>query len=278
MPQVSPMSCVSFIACLLLMVVLDSCQDHSAESGRNATSPAPAIPLINYTARSYFPHDTTSYTEGLLIHNGELYESTGHVDQVPSSRSLFGVVDLHTGKITVKAEKEKYFGEGISFLNNKVYQLTYKTQVGFIYDAGTFKQLDTFRYANREGWGLTTDGTQLIMSDGTDELTFFDPIGFRPLKKLKVTENGVPRDSLNELEYIRGFLYANIWYNNHIVKIDLSNGKVVGELDLGELAADARQKHPDADALNGIAYDSATDKIYVTGKLWPNIYEIDFLH
>jgi len=225
-----------------------------------------------------FPHDTTSYTEGFLVHDGELFESTGHVPEFPYTRSLFGVVDRRTGKIAVKVDRESYFVEGIAFLNKKIYQLTYKTQVGFIYDAKTFRQLDSFRYANAEGWGMTTDGIHLIMSDGTAELTFADPAGFRLIKKLKVTENGMPRDSLNELEYIKGFIYANIWYNDHIVKIDPVTGKVVAKLDLTSLGFQARLKHPDEDALNGIAYDAVADKIYVTGKLWPNIYQLNFPH
>ncbi len=252
--------------------------DSEKLDGPYATPAVPAIPVINYTVSDYFPHDTTSYTEGFLVHEGKLYESTGHVDEVPSTRSLFGVVDLHTGRIGVKAEKENYFGEGIAFLKNKVYQLTYKTQVGFIYDARSFKQIGSFRFDNKEGWGLTTDGVRLIMSDGTDELTYLDPAGLKPVRKLKITENGMRRDSLNELEYIKGFIYANIWYNDHIVKIDPSNGKVIGELDLSPLTFNERLKYPDANVLNGIAYDSAKDKIYITGKLWPNIYQIDFPH
>ncbi|HZE84315.1 MAG TPA: glutaminyl-peptide cyclotransferase, partial [Puia sp.] len=187
---------------LLCACLLYGCSDSTNSSENNVVPAAPVTPLIAFTVMDDFPHDTTSYTEGFLVHDGELFESTGHVPEFPYTRSLFGVVDRRTGKIAVKVDRESYFVEGIAFLNKKIYQLTYKTQVGFIYDAKTFRQLDSFRYANAEGWGMTTDGIHLIMSDGTAELTFADPAGFRLIKKLKVTENGMPRDSLNELEYI----------------------------------------------------------------------------
>ena len=254
------------------------CRDNNNQQADSQPASPPPVPLIPYIQKDFYLHDTTSFTEGFLFHDGQLYEATGHTDQLPSSRSVFGVVDMATGKIRVKVEKAAYFGEGIAFLRNRVYQLTYQTHIGFVYDATTFKQVDTFHFANKEGWGLTTDGHQLIMSDGTDQLTFVDPAGFKPVRALKVTQNGLPRDSLNELEYIRGFIYANIWYNDHVVKIDPASGKVVGQLDLSPLTFQAKLKNPYADALNGIAYDSTADKVYVTGKLWSNIYEIVFPH
>src|SRR5262249_16707288 len=152
------------------------------------------------------------------------------------------------------------FGEGIAFLKNKLFQLTYETHVAFVYDAGTFRNLGQFKFANKEGWSLTTNDTTLIMSDGTDKLTFVNPDDFHPIRQLQVTLNGVPRDSLNELEYIKGYIYANIWENNYIVKIDPTNGKVVGELNLQPLIDDAKNRFPNADVLNGIAYDAQSDK------------------
>lgn len=168
--------------------------------------------------------------------------------------------------------------KGSFFFNDKLYQLTYKTQVGFIYDAKSFKQTGKFKYRNAEGWGLTTNGTDLIMSDGTDTLTFLNPSTLQEVKILTVTENGSPLMNLNELEYIKGFIYANVWETNYIVKIDPSNGKVLGKLDLTSLTLEAKNKNTRIDALNGIAYDAVTDKIYVTGKFWPNIYQINFAH
>jgi len=164
------------------------------------------------------------------------------------------------------------------FFKDKLYQLTYKNQVGFIYDAKSLKQVGTFNYANSEGWGMTSDSTYIIMSDGSDKLTYLDPADMKPVKTLSVTENGEPRNNLNELEFINGYIYANIWMKNFIVKIDPASGKIVGKLDLSSLTLEATTKNPRADVLNGIAYDPTTDKVYVTGKLWPNIYQVEFSH
>jgi glutamine cyclotransferase len=224
------------------------------------------------------PHDTTLFTEGLLFHEGKLFESTGSPQEDPSLRSLIGILNLGSGAFTKKIEidKTKYFGEGICFLNGKLYQLTYQNKMGFIYDAKTFKQIGTFTYDNAEGWGLTTDGVHLIMSDGTDELTFIDPATMKPTRKVKVVEAGVSLPYLNELEYINGFVYANVWMTNYIVKIDPKDGKVAGRLDLAPLAYEARSMYGRSEVMNGIAFDSASGKVYVTGKMWPRIYELKF--
>ncbi len=255
------------------------CNNHPEET----ETPPPAVvstPLIPYTLIQSLPHDTNLFTEGLLMHNGKMYESTGSPDDMPATRSLVGARDLATGKFEMKAEidRSKYFGEGIVFVKGKLFQLTYKNQLGFIYDEQTFKQLGTFSYRNLEGWGMTTDGTNMIMSDGTDTLTFLNPANQKVVKLLKVTENGLPFNRINELELIKGFIYANVWMTNNLVKIDTASGKIVGKIDLSSLEYEARNKNPNADVLNGIAYDSASDKIYVTGKLWPNIYQIQFAH
>jgi glutaminyl-peptide cyclotransferase len=252
-------------------------QDASAGEGDKSSDNTP--PVINYIVVKAMPHDTSSFTEGFLFHDGQLFESTGTEPATPESRrSLFGVVDLQTGKITKKAEldKEKYFGEGIVFLNDKVYQLTYTTKIGFIYDAKTFKKLGEFTFPSKEGWGMTTDGTYLIMSDGTSNISYLDPNTFRLVKVLGVTDNNGPVSNINELELIKGYLYANQWQTNYILKIDPASGKVVGKLDLGSLAEAARNKYAGSEFMNGIAYDSTTNKVLVTGKLWPEIYEIKF--
>jgi glutaminyl-peptide cyclotransferase len=252
--------------------------NHSADNNPPATSNEP--PAINYSVVNALPHDTTSFTEGFLIHDGKLYEATGHVDEVPSTRSLFGVVDLKTGKIEPKVEldKNKYFGEGIVFLNGKVYQLTYQTKIGFVYDAKTFKKIGDFTFPSAEGWGMTTDGTYLIMSDGTSNINYLDPNNFRLIKVLSVMDNNGPVSNVNELEYINGYIYANVYETNYILKIDPSSGKVVGKLDFSTLDSEAKNKYPASKEFNGIAYDSVAKKIYVTGKLWPNIYEVQFAH
>jgi len=266
-------------AFVMLVAFFISCNDHSTKDSP-ITKASPSIPVINYAVTKFFPHDTNLYTEGLLVHEGKLFESTGSPDDLPQTRSLIGIIDLATGKMDIKVEidRKKYFGEGIVILNNKLYQLTYTNQVGFIYDLQSFKKNGQFEYANEQGWSLTTNGKEIIMSDGTDKLTFFDTASIKPIRTLAVTENGVPVEKLNELEYINGFIYANIFMTGFIVKIDPANGKVVGRLDFTSLEFEAKNKNPNADVLNGIAYDAATDKIYVTGKLWPNIYQIEFAH
>ncbi len=262
------------------MIVIYSCRDNSKSPDSNGDQLKPGVPVINYAVKNYYAHDTSLFTEGLLFHNGQLYESTGSPAELPQAQSLIGITDLATGKFSKKIEldRTKYFGEGIVFLGDRLFQLTYKAQVGFIYDATSFRKTGEFTYSNLEGWSLTTDGKDLIMSDGTSNLTFIDTANFKPVRILSVTENGLPQDSLNELEYIKGFIYANIWMSNFVVKINPANGNIIGKLDLSSLTREARNKNPRADVLNGIAYDSATDRIFVTGKMWANIYQIDFAH
>lgn len=269
-----------FFASAIVLMSLYSCHNNSAPSENEITETIPATAVINYAVTKFFPHDTSLYTEGFLIHDGKLFESTGSPEGRPQTKSVIGIIDLATGKLDQKIEidKSKYFGEGIVIVNGKLYQLTYTNQVGFIYDIKSFKETGKFTYANKEGWGLTTNDKDLIMSDGTNKLTFLDTGSLQPVRVLPITENGLPIDNVNELEFIKGFIYANIWGTDFIVKIDPANGKVTARLDLTSLAFEAKNKYPGADVLNGIAYDAVTDKIYVTGKFWPNIYQVEFLH
>lgn len=265
----------------VFIVLITACNNNKPDTDTNTTSTetenSNAAAELHFNVVNIFPHDTTSYTEGFLVHEGKLYESTGYTESIPSTRSLFGEVDMKTGKIQTKAEldKKKYFGEGISFFDGRLYQLTWTTKIGFIYDARTFKKLGEFNY-NTEGWGMTTDGTYLIMSDGSSNLSYHDPAGFKLIKILGVSDNNGPVANINELEYIDGFIYANIYQTNYIIKIDPASGKVVGRADFSALAREVKNKYPDSEYMNGIAYDSASKKIYVTGKLWPNIYEVKF--
>lgn len=264
-----------------LTVSLWSCREESKPEETPKTEEAqPPVPLISHVVVQAHPHDMQLFTEGLLFHKGRLYESTGSPDNLPAVKSMIGITDIASGKFSSKAEldRSKYFGEGIVIVGDKLYQLTYKNQIGFIYDLNTFKQTGTFNYANAEGWGMTTNGQEIIMSDGTDVLTFLNPADLKPVKTLKVSDVGVPLTYINELEFIKGYIYANVWMTNFIVKIDPSTGNVVGRLDLSPLAYEARTKNPEADVLNGIAYNPETDQVYVTGKLWPNLYEIRFEH
>jgi glutamine cyclotransferase len=265
------------LSCLIFLL---ACNNEEKPQPKPEEKAPPSIPTLAYTIVKSYPHDTLSFTEGFLFHNGQLFESTGSPDNLPQTKSLFGITDMKTGKIDVKAQLDRnlYFGEGIVIFNDKIYQLTYTNQKGFIYDLKTFKQTGQFTYDNKEGWGMTTDGKNLIMSDGTNTLTFLDPATLKPVKTLAVTENGYAGDYLNELEYINGYIYANVWTTYTIVKIDPSNGKIVGKLVLTPLIEEVRHKYSGAKEMNGIAYDASTDKILVTGKMWPQMYEISFAH
>lgn len=238
------------------------------------------IPTIDYSIVERLPHDTSSFTEGLCFYNHQLYESTGSPENLPQTKSTLGVFNFKTGKIDIKVEldRKKYFGEGIVVHDGKIYQLTYKNQVGFIYDAKTYNQVGQFNYNNKEGWGLTSDGKYIIMSDGTSTLTYYDPKNMSMLKRLNVTNGGYDEDLINELEYINGYIYANIWTKNYIVKIDPNDGKIVGLLEMSALVNEAKNLNSNCDVINGIAFDSISNKIYVTGKLWKNIYLIEFPH
>jgi glutamine cyclotransferase len=265
---------------LLLLLALAACTNTPDSPGHQGSLEAPATDntpdTIAYTVLNATPHDTSSYTEGLLFHDGKLYESSGAPQDEPNTRSMFGEVDRATGKISVKAELDRktYFGEGITFLKDKVYQLTWTNRIGFIYDAKTFKRIGQFSIPNKEGWGMTTDGTYLILSDGSSNLTFLDPQTFKTVKVIGVKDNNGPVGNINELEYIRGSIYANVWQTSDIIRIDPSSGQVTGRADFSQVDKEAKLRYPRAEYMNGIAYDSAADKMYVTGKLWPSIYEI----
>lgn len=271
-----PLNLFTFATSLLFLCC------NNTGSGEQAQSAVTweAIPVIPWKVVASFRHDSTFFTEGLFFHNGLLYESTGSPDDMPELRSMIVTTELHTGKNTLKTELDKYhyFGEGITLLNGKVYHLTYKNRTGFVYDANTFKKLQSFPVRSIEGWGLTNDGKYLIMSDGTSDLTYLDSATLKPAKTLTVTENRKLVTGLNELEVINGAIYANVWPGNTLVKIDAATGKITGKLDLTELAAKEKTTDPDNQVLNGIAWDAAGDKVYITGKLWSHSYELQFAH
>jgi glutamine cyclotransferase len=266
-----------FTSISLFFVACDS--DKPAEKPVKTNHATESVtPILNYTIINKYLHDTTAFTEGFLFHEGKLFESTGAPEYYDYARSSFGILDLEKGKLDIKSELDKkiYFGEGIVILNNKLYQLTYTTQVGFVYDLKSFKKIAQFNYANKEGWGLTTDGKELIMSDGTFNLTYLDPETLKVTKIVSVNENEYGLDNINELEYVNGYIYANVWMNNYIVKIDPQSGKVVAKLNLNPLLAEVKAAHPSSLEMNGIAYDSLSKRFLVTGKFWPTVYEIKF--
>jgi len=271
----------TFSVAAFLAFILTACNNNgSSATDDDLNKEAIPTPIINYALVNTYPHDTTSFTEGLLIHNGQLYESTGSPEDMLQTRSLFGTLDLTTGNIKKKVEldRDKYFGEGITFLNDKIYQLTYRTKTGFIYDAKTFEKSGEFSFPGKEGWGMTTDGTFLILTDGTNILYYLDPSDFKTVKTVQVIDEKGPVGKLNEAEYINNSIYANVYETNFIIKIDPVSGKVTGLLDLTSLANEAKSRYSGSMEMNGIAYDSISRKVYITGKMWPTLYEIQFAH
>lgn len=216
-----------------------------------------------------YPHNEESFTEGLEINKGFIYESTGE-----NGKSFLYKNNLKTGK-PVKSVKlaDQYFGEGITIFNNKIYQLTYKTKVGFIYNLENMALVDSFHFQSAEGWGMTHDEKHLIMDDGTNILTYLDPVTLKPVKKVQVYDNKDAVVYINELEYSEGFIYANVWGTNLIVKIDPQTGKVLARIDLEGILSGVNSSKQ-VDVLNGIAIDPETKKFYVTGKFFPKIFEI----
>lgn len=228
-----------------------------------------AVPVYGYTVVHAYPHDPDAFTEGLFYLNGFLYESTGL-----EGKSSIRKVQLATGKVLQqRAIASKYFGEGIVAWKGKLVELTWQSEIGFTYDLASFRPRADFRYQG-EGWALTQDGQRLIMSDGTPQLRFLNPDTLAEIGRLDVTLNGRPLANLNELEWVKGEVLANVWQTNFIVRIDPRTGKVVGVVDLSALAAAEAAKGRQIDVLNGIAYDAAHDRLFVTGKLWPDLYEI----
>jgi glutaminyl-peptide cyclotransferase len=269
---------------LTVLILFAACRDHDGSTENPAVTDSVVSnepPVITYSVINELPHDTSSYTEGFLVNEGKLYESSGAPQEYEQTRSIVGIVDPVSGKIAVKVEldKKKYFGEGITVLHNKFYQLTWKNfegqiKKGFIYDLKTFKKIGEFDFPSNEGWGMTTDGTSLIMSDGSSNLTFLDPETFKTSRVVGVTDNNGPVGNINELEYVNGNILANIYQTAYIVRIDPASGKILGKADFSNLQKEIKLKDPDAEYMNGIAYDSTRNKIYITGKLWPHIYDV----
>lgn len=261
---------------LLTAVAVAGCaQAEPAASDRAASRPpAAATPTFGYRVLASYPHDPGAFTQGLAYVGGTLYEATGSAGVGPSSLRR---VDLATGTVQARHDlNSEDFGEGIAVVDDRIIQLTWQSQIGYVYDRATFRQLGTFRYPG-EGWGLAYDGRRLIMSDGTDRLRFLDPETFVEVGSVQVRDAGRPVDQLNELEYIGGQVYANVWQTDRIVRIDPATGQVTAVIDLAGLLPAADRQSGQVDVLNGIAYDVAGDRLFVTGKLWPKLYEIGLM-
>lgn len=239
---------------------------------------ADSAPIL-YTCKiiNTYPHDPKAYTQGLEYYDGYLYESTGR-----KGSSSIRKVDIKTGKVLQQVDLDrKYFGEGITIFNNKIYQLTWQSGVGFIYDLATFKKLGSFKYKkSREGWGLTHNKTQLIKSDGTENIWFLNPDTLAEESYIEAYTNTQKVEELNELEYINGKIYANRWQLNSLIIIDPTSGKVDGVANLNNLKTEIEHEQVINDVdevLNGIAYDKEHDRLFVTGKLWSKLYEIQLV-
>jgi len=269
----------SLIGLIVFLFACNNQPDKNNETSGLATIAAPT--QINYKLLKDYPHDSTSFTQGLVFSNGTLYESTGNPEGTLNNGSWVGTVDLATGKQNKQAMLDAaFFGEGITILNNKIYRLTWQNRKGYVYDAASFKLLNEFSY-DHEGWGITHNGKELIVSDGSSSIYFWDPATCKEIRRISVQDNNGLKNNINELEFINGFIYANVWQTNDILKIDPATGNVVGRLDLAAL----KQQFPELNdasesnkVLNGIAYDSSNNRVFITGKNWSKLFEIQLLN
>jgi glutaminyl-peptide cyclotransferase len=239
--------------------------------GFSTAAPAPSTPVYGYRVIHTYPHDPAAFTQGLEYRGGFLYEGTGL-----NGQSTLRKVELSTGKVLQEIHIDpQYFGEGISVFNQRILELTWQSHRGFIYDRTTFQLQRTFDYPG-EGWGLTNDGQQMFMSDGTAEIRVWNPATLQETRRFTVHDGATPIAELNELEYVRGEIYANVWQTDRIARISPKDGTVMGWIDLSDLlpAADIAAG---ANVLNGIAYDAVSDRLFVTGKLWPKLFEIQLV-
>jgi glutaminyl-peptide cyclotransferase len=228
-----------------------------------------AVPVYTYEVVHTYPHDTHAFTEGLLYYKGFLYESTGL-----NKQSSIRKVQLQTGKVLQKiAIAPQYFGEGMVIWNRQVISLTWQSHVGFVFDLDTLELRKQFHY-DGEGWALTQDGKQLIMSDGTSDLRHLDPVTLKETGRVHVTLDGTPIDRLNELEWVKGEIYANVWQTDWLMRIAPDSGRILGIVDLSGLLPVSQRIPGQTDVLNGIAYDARQDRLFVTGKNWPQLFEI----
>jgi glutamine cyclotransferase len=244
---------------------------NGAENRRAGATPAASseqVPTYNYEIVNTYPHDPTAFTQGLVFQDGALVESTGL-----EGHSTLRRVELQTGRVLQSMDVPKfYFAEGMTLFAGKIYQLTWKGEKGFIYDPHTFQKTGEFNYTG-EGWGLTHDADSLILSDGSEQIRFIDPNTYQVKRTISVLDHGRPLREINELEYVKGEIYANVWHDNRIARIDPQTGRINGWIDLSGLLRPGEAGSPEA-VLNGIAYDEQRDRLFVTGKLWPKLFEI----
>jgi glutamine cyclotransferase len=251
---------------IVWLLLMPGCPLLTGQTSHHSSSSAP--PEYTFTVVRVFPHDRSAYTQGLAYRDGFLYEGTGR-----NGQSSLRKVRLETGEVVQQVNlASEFFGEGITIIKDRVFQLTWKSGVGFVYDLNTFHWLRRFSCPG-EGWGLATDGRELFLSDGTAAIRILDPETFQLKRRVKVHDGSTPVDQLNELEFVDGQIFANVWHTNRIARISPQTGAVVGWIDLTGLLSSVYRLEPEA-VLNGIAYDAAGKRLFVTGKLWPSVFEI----
>lgn len=259
----------------IAIICFFSCNGNDDDSGTQDPTLGNGVPpptYINYSIIASHPHDTGAFTQGLQLHDGKMYEGTGDNEQ-----SSLRITDHKTGKVFQihKMGTADIFGEGITILDNKIYQLTWQSNIAYVYDLKDInKPIKTFTWPH-EGWGITNNGTDLIISDGTYNLYFVNPVDFKIKSTVTVKSNIGNISDINELEWIDGFIYANIWQTNDIIKINPANGNVVGKMTFDNLLTKEDYAPGDrTDVLNGIAYDTASKTMFITGKRWPKLFEV----
>ncbi len=255
--------------CYWIIIAL-LCQSYSLFLYAEELSVSP--PVYSYTIINTYPHDSDAFTQGLAIENDVLFEGTGLY-----GKSALRKVDLRSGQsLEIRLLPAQYFGEGLTVFRDKIIQLTWKSKIALMYDKKSFKLLKTVNYPF-DGWGITHNGNQLITSDGTDILRILDPETFQQLNHIRVFDNNGPVTHLNELEYVQGEIYANVWFTDRIARISPETGRVVGWIDLEGIMDDRIRKRSADAVLNGIAYDEKNQRLFVTGKLWPKLFEIKLI-
>jgi len=264
----------SFLYLSALSVLTASCNNNDSNGGNAGANTLPAPTPLSYQVLQVHPHDTSAFTQGLVYHNGVLYESTGNPD-ARQGAGWVGTAAITTGKQDKQVVlPPEIFGEGITLLGDKIYQITWQNQKGFVYDVKTFRKIREFSYRG-EGWGITNDGSHLIVSDGSSNIYYWNPETLKEEKRLSIQDQNGLKNNINELEFINGFLYANVWQTPQILKIDTATGNVVGVLDLSDLVRSYPElTTPPSDVLNGIAWDSTKNRLFITGKRWPKLFEL----
>lgn len=264
------------ILILITLCLMAGCGSNppAANTNKAANTSTARVPAYTFDIVKVYPHDPKAFTQGLLFLNGFLYEGTGGRG-TDTFRSSLRKVEVETGKVLQKHDvAPEYFGEGIAVIGDKIYQLTWREHTAFVYNLADLKPQKEFKYAG-EGWGLTSDGSKLYMSDGTHVIRVVDPVNFETTSTIVVNdERGNPLMQLNELEWVKGEIWANIWQKGTIVRIDPQSGKLLGRIELDSIVKQEQADNDEADVLNGIAYDEATDRLFVTGKLWKRLFEI----